>query len=262
VLQTLSAPISANQGAKNHDSLIVDRSNRGVFIACSIIGIWAASLLVLLSIQVSEMPIWGRAIAIVWQTFLYTGLFITAHDAMHGSVAPNNLKLNNFIGALALRVYALFSFKKMTQTHWQHHRDPASTTDPDFHNGRSADPISWYFHFMGNYWSWTRFLCLVVTYHILHRLFGFAEMNLTYFWLIPAIASSLQLFFFGTYLPHQEPKGGYTSEYRARNIGWSTFWSFVSCYHFGYHEEHHKHPELPWWKLPESYARCDQLDVG
>jgi beta-carotene/zeaxanthin 4-ketolase len=255
VLQTLSASIPADQGAKKHDSLIVGRSNRGVLIACSIIGIWATSLLVLLSIQVSEMPIWLRICAIVWQTFLYTGLFITAHDAMHGAVAPNNPRLNNFIGSLALRIYALFSFKEMIQTHWQHHRTPASATDPDFHDGRLDNPISWYFHFMQRYWSWTRFIALVATYHLLHRLFGFPEANLTYFWLIPSIVSSLQLFYFGTYLPHRKPRGGYTNEHCAQDSGWGLFWSFISCYHFGYHEQHHEHPELPWWQLPESYAK-------
>ncbi len=255
MLQSFSTPVHPVSNAKNRDSLTVTQSNLGVLVACSIIGIWAVSLLVLLSVNISELPIFVRVLAIAWQTFLYTGLFITAHDAMHGAIAPNNPKLNNFIGSFALRIYALFSFKYLIQKHWQHHHAPASAADPDFHNGRLDNPVSWYFHFMGHYWNWTRFLCLVATYHILHRLFGFAEANLTYFWLIPSIASSLQLFFFGTYLPHREPAGGYTNEHRAQNIGWSTFWSFISCYHFGYHEQHHKHPELPWWKLPQSYAQ-------
>jgi beta-carotene/zeaxanthin 4-ketolase len=24
----------------------------------------------------------------------------------------------------------------------------------------------------------------------------------------------------------------------------------ISCYHFGYHEEHHELPHLGWWQLP------------
>ncbi|WP_208766779.1 fatty acid desaturase [Nostoc flagelliforme] len=24
----------------------------------------------------------------------------------------------------------------------------------------------------------------------------------------------------------------------------------MSCYHFGYHQEHHEYPDVPWWKLP------------
>jgi len=67
---------------------------------------------------------------------------------------------------------------------------------------------------------------------------------------VPSIASSLQLFFFGTYLPHREPEGGYVSETRAQSSNWSVFWSFITCYHFGYHEEHHEQPNVPWWGLP------------
>jgi fatty acid desaturase len=31
-------------------------------------------------------------------TFFYTGIFITAHDAMHGLVSPSYRKLNDVIG--------------------------------------------------------------------------------------------------------------------------------------------------------------------
>ena len=31
-------------------------------------------------------------------TFFYTGIFITAHDAMHGLVSPSYRKLNDAIG--------------------------------------------------------------------------------------------------------------------------------------------------------------------
>ncbi|MCC5658983.1 fatty acid desaturase [Nostoc sp. XA010] len=24
----------------------------------------------------------------------------------------------------------------------------------------------------------------------------------------------------------------------------------MSCYYFGYHQEHHEYPDVPWWKLP------------
>ncbi|MEM9989926.1 MAG: fatty acid desaturase [Pseudomonadota bacterium] len=31
-------------------------------------------------------------------------------------------------------------------------------------------------------------------------------------------------------------------------FGWLT--SLFSCYHFGYHHEHHLFPHEPWWRLP------------
>jgi len=27
--------------------------------------------------------------------------------------------------------------------------------------------------------------------------------------------------------------------------------SLLTCYHFGYHREHHEAPGVPWWRLPE-----------
>jgi beta-carotene ketolase (CrtW type) len=75
-----------------------------------------------------------KIVALVWQTFLYTGLFITAHDAMHGVVVPQNLKINNFIGSLVLTLYGLFSFNELRKKHWEHHHHPASELDPDFHD--------------------------------------------------------------------------------------------------------------------------------
>jgi fatty acid desaturase len=56
----------------------------GMAIALSIIALWSISYLALLSLDLRE--IWSGLIpiAILWQTFLYTGLFITTHDSLHG----------------------------------------------------------------------------------------------------------------------------------------------------------------------------------
>ncbi|MGH7454408.1 MAG: beta-carotene ketolase, partial [bacterium] len=76
--------------------------NKGIFIALSIIMLWATSLIFLLSINIAMMPLLGIVSAMLLQTFLYTGLFITAHDAMHRLVAPKYKKLNNFSGTLCV----------------------------------------------------------------------------------------------------------------------------------------------------------------
>jgi beta-carotene/zeaxanthin 4-ketolase len=65
----------------------------------------------------------------------------------------------------------------------------------------------------------------------------------------------LQLFYFGTFLTHREPTEGYTNPHRTTSNHFSHFWSFITCYHFGYHKEHHEYPQLPWWKLPEIYQK-------
>ncbi|KAM3092549.1 beta-carotene ketolase CrtW [Phormidesmis sp. 146-35] len=240
-------PIAKGAGV----NFVSQPSQRGVFVAVLVMGVWAISLLTLLAIDLDGVPLWGRIALAVWQTFLYTGLFITAHDAMHGAVAPHNPKLNNLMGSIALICYALFSYKKMIRTHWLHHQSPASETDPDFHNGKHKNFFAWYLYFMFRYWSWTRLLGLMVIYNIMSFLLHIPEANLNWFWVAPAIASSLQLFFFGTYLPHREPESGYQTETRAQSTNWNSFVSFITCYHFGYHEEHHENPNVPWWRLPE-----------
>lgn len=224
-----------------------------VFIAIAIIGLWAISLIVLLSLDISKFNFITLLPMILWQMFLYTGLFITAHDAMHGVVFPKNVKVNHFIGSLCLSLYALLPYQKLLKKHWLHHHNPASEIDPDFHNGEHKNFFGWYFHFMKGYWSWTQIIVLMIIYNVIQYTTHIPEANLTYFWVIPSIISSLQLFYFGTFLPHTEPKDGYSEPHRAQTISRPIWWSFIACYHFGYHEEHHEYPHISWWQLPEIY---------
>jgi beta-carotene ketolase (CrtW type) len=71
------------------------------------------------------------------------------------------------------------------------------------------------------------------------------------FFAVPGWLSALQLFVFGTYLPHRTPHGGHTDPHNARSNPYPVWLSFLTCYHFGYHEEHHHHPRVPWWRLPQ-----------
>jgi beta-carotene ketolase (CrtW type) len=229
---------------------------KGIFIAITIISVWALSLVFLLSLNIPQFGGFWRLLPIIlWQTFLYTGLFITAHDAMHGIVFRQNSKINHFIGSLCLSLYGLLSYKKLLKKHWLHHHNPASELDPDFHDGKHESLFVWYVYFMKGYWSWRQIITLTIIYNIAHYALHIPSDNLTYFWVIPSLLSSLQLFYFGTFLPHRQPKGGYTNVHRARTIKRPILWSFITCYHFGYHEEHHEYPHIPWWQLPEIYQR-------
>ncbi|WP_250122240.1 beta-carotene ketolase CrtW [Chroococcidiopsis sp. CCMEE 29] len=239
--------IKAAQTAKSESTY------RGILIAVAIIGIWAISLMFLLSLNISNLPILWMLPAILWQTFLYTGLFITAHDAMHGVVFPNHPRINHFIGKVAVLLYALFSYNKLLKKHWLHHHKPATPLDPDFHDGTHKSFFAWYLNFMKGYWSWTQLIALVVTFHVIHHILHVPENNLLLFWVIPSILSSIQLFYFGSFLPHKEPEGGYNNIHRAQSNSLPIFWSFISCYHFGYHQEHHEYPHVPWWNLPVIY---------
>ena len=225
-------------------------TNKGLFIALTIIGLWGLSLAILLTRNVTQANIVLIPLGILCQTFFYTGLFITAHDAMHGAVDQARPRVNNLTGAIAVGLYALFSYRKLLEKHWAHHRTPASDTDPDFHDGEHSRFLGWYLRFMKEYLSWQQIIGMAIIFQIMEYLLGIPTLNLILFWVAPALLSTLQLFYFGTYLPHRTPKGGYNNPHRAQSNAYSTFWSFITCYHFGYHWEHHEYPYVPWWNLP------------
>lgn len=225
-------------------------TNKGLFIAITIIGVWGLSLWLLLTFDVTRPNSVLIPVGILCQTFLYTGLFITAHDAMHGSVCPIHPRINNAIGAIAVRLYALFSYPKLLEKHWTHHRTPASAADPDFHDGEHSGCLAWYLRFMREYLSWWQIIGMAVVFQIMEYVLMVPTINLILFWVSPALLSTLQLFYFGTYQPHRLPEGGYDNPHRARSNAYSILWSFITCYHFGYHWEHHEYPYLPWWRLP------------
>ncbi|OUL19053.1 beta-carotene ketolase [Nostoc sp. RF31YmG] len=247
--ETLSYYVEIEQFSAKEDTVY------GLVFAIIIISLWVASLTFLLSISYSKIPIWLIPIAIVWQMFLYTGLFITAHDAMHGAVFRKNPKINNFIGSLTVTLYAVFPYQKLLKKHWLHHRHPASKIDPDFYDGKSENAISWYFHFMKEYSNWQQLIVLNIVFNLAKYILHISEINLILFWCIPPILSSIQLFYFGTFLPHREPKDGYIYPHCSQTIALPTLWSFITCYHFGYHEEHHEYPHVPWWQLPSVYKQ-------
>ncbi|MGL5871271.1 MAG: beta-carotene ketolase CrtW [Xenococcaceae cyanobacterium] len=227
----------------------------GITIASSIIILWAISLFFAFSIDLDRLHPILIFFLVLWQTFLYTGLFITAHDAIHGVVYPPNIKINHAIGSIAVTLYAFFSYREFVTKHWLHHRHPASELDPDYHDGDRDDLFHWYIYFMKGYWQWDRLYFLLFMYSLLILTLHISLINAVLFWLIPSLLSSLQLFYFGTFLTHREPQGSYTNRHHANSTNFPVFWSFITCYHFGYHLEHHEYPYLPWWKLPKARSR-------
>jgi beta-carotene ketolase (CrtW type) len=222
----------------------------GALIASIIFSLWISSLLLFLSLDVSKMPIFGIALALLWQTFLYTGLFITAHDAMHGVAFPKNAKVNYLIGSVAVFCYAFFSYEQLLKNHWLHHRYPGSELDPDFHNFKHENFFAWYFLFIKRYWNLGQWVGLLLAFNFMSHILNLPEINLILFWIVPPILSSLQLFYFGTFLTHRKPKEGYNNSHHTQSTSLPVFLSFITCYYFGYHEEHHEHPHVPWWRLP------------
>ncbi|MBN1448914.1 MAG: fatty acid desaturase [Bacteroidetes bacterium] len=223
---------------------------RGLLVAGVVIAAWVGALVYSLTLDLSAAHWVLIPLFMLLNTFLYTGLFITAHDAMHGTVAPKHQALNRAIGRTVTLLYALFSFDMLLKKHREHHRHPAGEGDPDFHDGEHGGFLRWYVHFFFTYVTWKQILGMAIVYNVLLHLAGVANLNLILFWALPAILSTSQLFYFGTYLPHREPPGGYEEPHRARSNDYGVALSFLTCYHFGYHYEHHAWPYVPWWNLP------------
>lgn len=213
----------------------------GIIIAALVIFCWALSLWLLLHYPInfySPAPY----LLLLLQTHLYTGLFITAHDAMHGVVSRHK-KLNKTIGTLAAGLFAYNNFNRLLPRHHAHHHHVATHQDPDYHGGNF---FVWYFSFLKNYITWQQLLLMALTFNVL-KLYFPAE-NVILFWMIPAILATFQLFYFGTYLPHRgehAPDNRHKAGTQAKNHAWA----FLSCYFFGYHYEHHDKPYVPWWQL-------------
>ncbi len=227
-----------------------------ILIAGVIILLWLSSLIILFSIDVSHLPLFWIVFAVILRAFLHTGIFITTHDAMHGTVFAQNRKVNDFIGCVAARLYVLLSYKTLLEKHRLHHRYPASAKDPDFCEQGQKNPFVWYIKFMKGYLegnqTWVLLIGMAIIFVSLHRGLNIPVINLLLFWVLPILLSSIQLFYFGIFLPHRRPKGGYKNRHRTQSSYYSVFWSFLTCYHFGYHWEHHEYPHLPWYKLPSA----------
>lgn len=190
---------------------------------------------------------WSIPLTIAAQTFLHTGLFITAHDAIHGTVWPNRPKINLWVGSLAAVLYAFFPLGPLAQAHQRHHLQPTQLDDPD---GPGDDPrfTRWYLRFVFRYLRLRQIVAFAVVFNLLEHGLGLPAERLLLFWIAPALLSTLQLFYFGTYLPHR-PGADLHGPHHARSLAWAPWLSLLACFHFGYHQEHHASPQTPWWRL-------------
>ena len=217
----------------------------GLLIAVSITLIWFSHLVYsLLFVEVNFTdPLFY--IHIIMQSYFYTGLFITAHDAMHKTVSKNKT-VNDFIGRATAFMFAGMSYKKLKENHFKHHKYPGGENDPDFYI-KSQNFFIWWCAFLLRYTTVTQLIIMAALFNILK--IWFAEINIWFFWVLPAFIGTFQLFFFGTYLPHKKPHDLKMEPHKARTQNKNHLWAMISCYFFGYHFEHHDSPHTPWWRL-------------
>ena len=221
-------------------------SKKAQIIAISIIASWMFLLGYALTQNIQNALV--QAGFVLGITFLSVGLFITAHDSMHGLISKDR-RINDFYGKIALYLYAAFSFKKMKPKHMEHHQHPASKNDPDYTDFEEESFLPWLWSFIRRYYHLREFILMHG-----HVLFLMWVSNWNYpkvllYYALPSILSAIQLFYFGTYLPHRK-LNGHTNIHNARSNEFPTWLSFLTCYHFGYHYEHHAFPDTPWWALP------------
>jgi beta-carotene/zeaxanthin 4-ketolase len=226
----------------------------GVLVASAIVVLWVFSLGLLLLVDIGQPNVLWVLPALLGRTYIQTGLFILAHDAIHGVAIPSDRRLNHGIGRLAVTLYALLSYEKLALNHWKHHRYPGQAKDPDFHDGTHRNFFLWYWRFMDGYMNGKEMTVMLfkIVAIVLVASFGLhiALANLALFWFLPIVLSSVQLFFFGTYLPHRSEAAG--GDHHAVSSNYPFVLSLLTCYHFGYHWEHHEYPNLPWYNLPSA----------
>src|SRR3954469_9176272 len=87
----------------------------GLMLAVLIVAAWLTiHITAIFFIDWTANGAWIAApIVIALQCWLSVGLFIVAHDTMHGSLAPQYPALNRAIGRFCVFIYAGFSYENL-----------------------------------------------------------------------------------------------------------------------------------------------------
>lgn len=224
-------------------------------MALLVITIWLVHLLyTLLFVEISVSNPW-MYVHIIIQTHLFTGLFITGHDGMHGTIKPGYPRINKVLGTIASFLYAALSFRRLKKNHQKHHQNPGTANDPDYCE-KSQNFFVWYFTFMWRYVTIWQIIMMAALFNIM--LIWFSDARLILLWIAPAFLSTFQMFYFGVYAPHKQPHVNEMMPYRSRTLPRNHLWAFLSCWFFGYHYEHHTSPGTPWWQLYKTKSSHSQ----
>jgi beta-carotene/zeaxanthin 4-ketolase len=200
---------------------------------------------------------WPLALALAAvQCWLSVGVFIICHDAMHGSLIPGKHRLNGAIGAVLLALYAGFAWAQLRDAHFAHHKLAGHPGDPDFDEHHPDDFWRWYGTFFRRYFGWRSILFVHTVVGIYWLALDVPMAQIVLLYGLPALGSSLQLFYFGTFRPHRHLRGedaqAFADRHNTRSEEFGTLASLASCFHFGYHLEHHRRPDVPCWALPQA----------
>lgn len=196
-------------------------------------------------------------IQIAVQSWLYTGLFITAHDAMHRTVSSNSF-VNKVTGSICTFLFAGLWYPKLYTKHQLHHKFAGTMNDPDYKTG-NQNFFLWWFSFLKQYVTIWQLIIMAVLFNIM--LLWFDHWKLIVFWILPSAVATFQLFYFGTYRPHKLPHTPEMEPYKSRTLKPDHFMALLTCYFFGYHYEHHHSPQTPWWKLYQTKDTLKESNI-
>ena len=228
-----------------------------MLFAAVLFSTWGISLVQLLRTGPDQLSWWGLVSAVLLRSQVQTGLFIIGHDAMHGVLWPGQPRLNHGLGTLAVALYAGLPYQQCRRNHQRHHSATATGHDPDFPADTRDDLLSWYRQFMAGYLSWGQMARLLGGWTLLAVLFlptnPSAWSAVLLFCTVPLLISSWQLFLFATYLPHRAQRWP-LQQAEPSSLDLPSWLSLLACFHFGYHREHHNHPNLRWFELPAARA--------
>lgn len=173
------------------------------------------------------------------QCWLSVGLFSVAHGAMHGSLAPGLAQVTAMVGALLLLICAGFGWQKLRTAHFDHAgmsaQQPIRISMPAIRS-TSQHFWAWCRLFLRRHFGWRSMACVGTVVLVYLTAFGALLKNIVLLYGLPAFASSLQLFCFGSYCPHR--REGPASA------------------------DHHRSPSVPWWGLPRQHAQWLQAQSG
>lgn len=238
----------------SHPVSLPSRSSQrllGLVLAALIAGSWLGIHFYAIFFFELSWQAWRQVLLMATlQCWLSVGVFIVCHDAMHGSLAPGWQKMNSALGAILLFLYAGFAWRKIRDAHFAHHKHTGKDGDPDFDTAHPTQFWAWYWTFFKRYFGWQSLLYVHTVVGIYLFVFNIPFMQIFLLYGAPALLSSLQLFYFGTYRPHRHLGEAFADGHNARSDNFSTLASLASCFHFGYHLEHHRRPDVPWWALP------------
>ena len=228
----------------------------GLCLFALVLGSWLAlHLWAVFFFKITAGSGWLVLPIFIVQCWLSVGMFIIAHDAMHGSLAPGQARVNEAIGAFLLFIYAGFGWRKLRDAHFDHHLHAGTAADPDFNADNPRQFWPWYRLFLTRYFGWRSMVYVWTVVLGYFFVFDAPMENIVLLYGLPAIASSIQLFYFGTYRPHRHEKEAFVDRHHARTNRYGVFASLMSRFHFGYHHEHHLSPSVPWWGLPRQHVK-------